>query len=1069
MSNNYPLINIKIRAPQRRQNLLRRQRLVDFIHGNIHYKLILLSAGAGYGKTSLLIDYAHDTNLPVCWYSLDANDGHVPTFIEYLVATIRNRFPKFGDSILEVLRSFTGPVENVEPFVRLILHELEENIDQYFVLILDDYHQVIDSEPVNALIDGVLRYLPEHCHIILASRGIPRRLTLTRLASYQEVVGLGVSQLCFTVEEISALLEKMGQTGLTTAQVQRLAERSEGWITGILLVAQSNWTEAAQDILEISGATEGVFDYMATEILERQPAERQHFLLGSALLREMSPPLCDALLDIDGSAQILRHLSEENLFTSPLDAQGTWYQYHQLFREFLVAKFERDDPLGYRRLCLKQAEIMVYQSQWPRAIESYLSGQAFEKAVDAIEIVAQDTFHAGNWELLKKWVDALPETVAAQHPGVLLVRAKVHTETGELDQADDKVNRSYQAYTEHGDDMGAAEALVQRAVVQRFRGRLGEAMQTCYAALKMIGDQDSFTATQAHRNLGICHNMQGQISEGLLEMQRALSIAERIADDTNAAYIAHDIGTGELIGGHLISARKYYHQALLYWRKIGNPSALALTLQGLGAVHRYLGQYAEAENRLQESLSKARDMADVRIEAYTLANLGDLYHDIGQYDKSLDRYREALETTSGSQQIHLTMYLLSAMGDSYRHIDDLAHARQVLVQALDQMDESAMAYEAGLAHWAIGVLEAQQDHRKEGKEHLVRARDLFARMETPRELARTLLHLAAIAYSEGNEAEAQSLLSETTKLAGELNSHQFIVAEGPDMLDLLKYGEAHGIQGLNYVRIRTEIGQLFPSEAPKSRMHLVRPRSPLEILALNGGQVLHQGQLVSDWEAASARIMAFLFASFPSGLRRDRIIGMLWPEVDQAKGNSLFHSTIYRLRSALFKEVVVHQKGLYRINPQVVYRYDVTEFQRLAKLGLGKGGAARIARVEAIDLYHNEFLESCEHAWCHEVRQALRKRMLALLATEARQMVAKGLSQEAEALYLRILGIDSYDERAYRGMMWCKASQSDRSGAIHQFRECARILGQELDTKPSAETMNLYEAILSGHVPPPSL
>ena len=1063
MSNTYPLINTKIRIPQRRRNFLRRQRLVDFIHGNIHYKLILVSAGAGYGKTSMLIDYAQDTNLPVCWYSLDANDGYVPTFIEYLVATIRNRFPKFGDSILESLRNFSGPAENVEPFVRLILHELEENIDQYFVLILDDYHQVIDSEPVNALVDGVLRYLPEHCHIILASRGIPRRLTLTRLASRQEVVGLGIDHLRFTVEEIAALLEEMGQTGLTPEQVQLLAERSEGWITGILLIAQSNWTEAAQDILTISGATEEVFDYMATEVLERQPAETQHFLLGSALLREMSPPLCDALLEIDGSAQILRHLSEENLFTFPLDAQGTWYQYHQLFREFLVAKFERDDPSGYRNLCLKQAEIMVYQSQWPRAIESYLSGQAFEKAADVIEIILQDTYHAGNWGLLIKWVDALPEVVAAQHPGVLLVRAKVHTERGELDQAENMIDRSYRVYAARDNDLGAAEVLVQRAVVQRFRGHLDKAIQTCHTALEMIGEQDSFTATQAHRNLGICYNMQGQLNDGLVEMRRALSIAEGSADDTNAAYIAHDIGTGELTRGDLISARKYYHQALLYWRKTGNPSALALTLQGLGAVHRYLGQYAEAENRLQESLYKARDMADVRIEAYTLANLGDLYHDAGQYDKALASYKEALEITSSSQQTHLMMYLLTALGDTYRHKGDIVRAHQLLIQVLDQVDESEMAYEAGLAHWAIGVLEAQQGQIAEARDHLHHARDLFARMETPRELARTHLHLAAIAYSKGNAIEVHTHLSETAKLVGELNSHQLIVAEGPDMLDLLEYGEAQGIHGLDYGRIRSEINQLFSSVPPESRIRIIRPRAPIEFLALNGGQVLRQGQLVSDWEAAAARMMAFLFVSHPGGLQRDRVIGMLWPEVDQAKGNSLFHSTIYRVRKALFKEIIVHQNSLYRINPRVAYRYDASEFQRLAKLGQGGGKPAHIARMEAISLYHNEFLETCESAWCYEMREALQKTMLSLLAIEARQKTAEGSLQEAEALFLRVLGLDSFDERAHRGIMWCKAKRNDRSGAIHQFRECEHLLRKELDAEPSTRTLDLYKTILSGH------
>ena len=126
MDISYPLIKTKVRTPRRHHALLRRKRLVDFIHNNIHHKLILISAGAGYGKTSLLIDYAHDSNLPVCWYSLDANDSHVFTFIEYLVASIRERFPQFGESVLEALRTYSGAPEAVEPFVRLLVNEIEE-------------------------------------------------------------------------------------------------------------------------------------------------------------------------------------------------------------------------------------------------------------------------------------------------------------------------------------------------------------------------------------------------------------------------------------------------------------------------------------------------------------------------------------------------------------------------------------------------------------------------------------------------------------------------------------------------------------------------------------------------------------------------------------------------------------------------------------------------------------------------------------------------------------------------------------------------------------------------------
>ena len=321
MDNSYPLIRTKVRTPPRPRRLLRRQRLVDFLHSNVHRKLILISAGAGYGKTSLLIDYAHDAVLPVCWYSLDANDGNVLSFVEYLAAAIQERFPAFGESILSALRAHEGPPEDVEPFVRLFIHELEENVSQYFVIIVDDYHVVTRSEAVNAFLDGVLRYSPDHVHFVLASRAIPSGLTLTRLVADGDVAGVGVEDLTFTTDEIRDVLAELGRTDLSSEEVQLLAERSEGWITAILLAAHA--TGLTQDVTKITASSGGLFQYLADEVLGRQPEAVQSFLLGSALLPELTPPLCDALLDISSSAQTLAGLTDGNLFTWPLDTAGT--------------------------------------------------------------------------------------------------------------------------------------------------------------------------------------------------------------------------------------------------------------------------------------------------------------------------------------------------------------------------------------------------------------------------------------------------------------------------------------------------------------------------------------------------------------------------------------------------------------------------------------------------------------------------------------------------------------------------------------------------------------------------
>ncbi len=189
----------KILLPGKRINLLRRPRLINFLHEHIERKLLLISASAGYGKTSLLIDFARDTTLPVCWYSLDASDADPKTFLEYLLASLHRRFPDFGARTQNLLAD-PATLRDVDVVIGTLVTEIYETIPGYFILILDDYHAVEESDAINHIVDTFLRLLPENAHLILSSRTLPSKLTLTRLTAQAEIAGLGVNDLRFTAE-----------------------------------------------------------------------------------------------------------------------------------------------------------------------------------------------------------------------------------------------------------------------------------------------------------------------------------------------------------------------------------------------------------------------------------------------------------------------------------------------------------------------------------------------------------------------------------------------------------------------------------------------------------------------------------------------------------------------------------------------------------------------------------------------------------------------------------------------------------------------------------------------------
>ncbi|MFQ5858766.1 MAG: hypothetical protein ACE5LU_24460, partial [Anaerolineae bacterium] len=263
-----PLIATKILRPRRRDDLLHRRRLVDIIHNHIDRKLIILSAPAGYGKTSLLIDYAHDTELPVCWYTLDERDSDPRVFLEYLVASVHRHYPDFGQRISAILHGDESGLPNWETIAGALVNDMVDRISEYFVIVLDDYHSLDDDADVHALLDTLLQYLPEHCHILLASRTLPP-LTLTRMAARQEVEGIGVDELRFTAHEIQQLMKQNYDLDLPDGQAEELAQGLDGWIAGLLLTRHTLWKGLFAGMIRAHGESQ-VFEYLATEVFGQQ-------------------------------------------------------------------------------------------------------------------------------------------------------------------------------------------------------------------------------------------------------------------------------------------------------------------------------------------------------------------------------------------------------------------------------------------------------------------------------------------------------------------------------------------------------------------------------------------------------------------------------------------------------------------------------------------------------------------------------------------------------------------------------------------------------------------------------
>ena len=334
----------KIVVPHRRSDLLSRPRLLLMLDDVLDYPFTLISAPAGYGKTTLMIDLAAQADYPTCWYSLDILDQDPLRFLVHLVSSIQSQFPHFGSLTLSLLENLASPFNNLDQLVGTLVNDIYENITEHFVIFLDDIHLIKENHQIGAFISRFGRAMDENTHLIITSRELFDLPDLPLLIGRRMVKGLGFEDLAFQIEEIKALFENKNQGTLTDQEVQQLTEETEGWITGLLLSMNAlsdhfpNQARAAQ----VTGTN--LFNYLAQEVFASQLDDLQGFLLNSSIFDEFN---CDLYCQVfenqfqtDCSA-LIALLVQQNLFIQQIDAEKSWFRYHQLFLDFLRLRFHQ--------------------------------------------------------------------------------------------------------------------------------------------------------------------------------------------------------------------------------------------------------------------------------------------------------------------------------------------------------------------------------------------------------------------------------------------------------------------------------------------------------------------------------------------------------------------------------------------------------------------------------------------------------------------------------------------------------------------------------------------------------
>jgi LuxR family maltose regulon positive regulatory protein len=524
------LLATKLHVPAIGAQLVHRAALLDALSAGRTRKLTLLSAPAGWGKTTLLAQWALGAGEDerFSWLSLDPSDNDPVWFWMYVVAALQQVGPGVGIRAVELLAMGADPVQVVLP---TLLNDLD-TLASPVVLILDDYHLVL-RRAVHEQLGFFISRMPANLHLVLATRSDPM-LPLARLRASGGLAEVRTDDLRFGPIEADHLLNDVLGLGLAPTDIHLLHRRTEGWAAGLYLAALSlaGRADTATFIRTFAGDNRHIVDYLMAEVLEGQPEPLRSFLLRTSVLGRLNGALCDAVLQTSGSASVLQKIERENLFVVPLDTSRHWYRYHQLFGELLRTELRRTEPDLVADLHRRAAAWFESEGLIDEAVRHLLAAGDIARSADLIAADWVGEFNGGGLSTISGYLDLLPEETVLQDPRLSAARAWIALSVGQLDDAAEwieAIEARSAADTADGRAI-SAQVAVLRAVHSFKTADVAAALETAGRAIALDFGEAPHGLSSAFCVYGCALYFSGSTPEAQAAFKRAVQLAEKVGD-----------------------------------------------------------------------------------------------------------------------------------------------------------------------------------------------------------------------------------------------------------------------------------------------------------------------------------------------------------------------------------------------------------------------------------------------------------------------------------------------------------------------------------------------------------
>jgi ATP/maltotriose-dependent transcriptional regulator MalT/DNA-binding SARP family transcriptional activator len=1080
MANETPLLRAKLAPPRLHRRLLPRPALAARLREALDYRVTLLQAGTGYGKTTALVALA-DGELPLLWYSVGESDADPQIFLSYLIAACAAGLPGLSDLPAATLRERRGEGGSAAwaQVLDALLNAVGDSLRGPAILVLDDYHFVAGSPEIRSLTERLIAYAPRDLRVVLSSRYPLAGGELLRWRARGEVLELSREALAFDADEIAALFREVYGMALADEDVAALAHQTEGWPIALQLVWQGLRGGSARGLAELltdrPASLAALFDYLAGDVLGRQPAALADFMRGTALLRELTPAACDAVRQADDSAALLDQLRDRDLFVVELGPRQL--RYHHLFHEFLRQQAADAPALDACRR--RAARFFAAQGDDEEAIYHWLSACDYNEAAAAIARAGEAALRAGRLDTLAGWIDALPPEVLTSRPRLLGYLGDLYRLRSRFADALSWYAQSESACRDRRDQAGVSRALRGQALVYIDQVRPAQAEHLLQEALRISDGLDDRQARARLLDLLAENKLNmGKPAEAEALRAEARTLREegpvedllsvRVKLRTGRLAEARDILEGWAEEERRASERGQRH----------TPRGHRETVLVLSLIHSFCGEAERAAERAALGIAVGERLGSPFITAVAHTRLAHAWQlraaGPPPRDESVAIYQRAIALGDSLAVRRIRAEASWGLTRAYGFSGDLESAARFAREGSEISLWAGDQWVAAMIELTLGASYVLAEHPADGLAVLEHALSLMRECGDSFGRAATRLWMA-VAHGDLRQAEHAAACVDDMLALCAAHGYDFLLTrpsflglpEPRRALPLLLAARARGVLGDYVSRLIAGLG-LADLQA--------HPGYQLRVQTLGAFRVWRGGQEIEAraWQRDKARqLFQLLVTRRGRWLQREEIADLLWPRLGADAAGRDFKVALNALNKALEpargadapSAYIARDGSAYRLRPEADLWLDSAAFAAACAEGFGlldadrpEQGAAALRR--AIDLYAGDYLPDAAYEdWAAIERERLRAAFLRAADRLAAALAELGKDDEALEVCLRILAQDSCWERAYRIQMLAHARQGNRPQALRSYQRCAETLDAELGVAPARATRDLCERI----------